>query len=55
MDEMGLENQQLTTYMLVNERMGEIASRMWIDEDGMVDIVYDGCGVLDAGWEARIL
>ena len=28
-------------YMLVNERMREIVDRMWIDEDGMIDIVSD--------------
>ena len=28
-------------YMLVNERMRELVTRMWIDEDGMIDIVSD--------------
>ncbi|MPC33932.1 hypothetical protein E2C01_027301 [Portunus trituberculatus] len=33
------EHESAIDYMLVNGRMREIVSHMWIDEDGMVDIV----------------
>ncbi|KAK8402452.1 hypothetical protein O3P69_000692 [Scylla paramamosain] len=35
------EQQSAINYMLVNGRMCEIVSHMWIDEDGLVDIVSD--------------
>ncbi len=28
-------------YVLVNGKMRECVSRMWIDEDGMIDVVSD--------------
>ncbi|MPC70509.1 hypothetical protein E2C01_064759 [Portunus trituberculatus] len=35
------EHESAIDYMLVNERMREIVLHVWIDEDGMVDIVSD--------------
>ena len=35
------EHESAIDYVLVNGRMREIVSRMWIDEEGMVDIVSD--------------
>ncbi|MPC73953.1 hypothetical protein E2C01_068296 [Portunus trituberculatus] len=35
------EHESAIDYLLVNERMREIVSHMWIDKDGMVDIVSD--------------
>ncbi|XP_063861825.1 uncharacterized protein LOC135101590 [Scylla paramamosain] len=35
------EQESAIDYMLVNGRMREIVSHMWIDEDGLVDIVSD--------------
>ena len=48
------EHESAIDYMLVNGRMRENVSRMWVNEDGMVDIVFDYNMMVvesDAGWE----
>ena len=35
------KHELVINYMVVNGRMSEVVSHMWIDENGMVDIVSD--------------